>query len=235
MGSYAEEWSAVTDMIFIALRYELTKFAGDRIAIFRLQGKNPSQFHLVASGDDKTHIDDAFREVEEILESKYLRYCDPSQPPHLMTMLIARFSLSIIRFLSHHPRRWVSSEQIPQAERQFVWDVCTKPLGQQNMHLSNPLLNRFAWHEPYFQQWGAFIHMLDTLRADPLHSEADEACQLIGKVYASTLSMVLDTRRPIHVAVGNLCLEAYGDSESATLNANMRLLPAPNFMSQLRQ
>lgn len=114
--------------------------------------RNSSQWDLYASGSDNVEIDETFREVEEILETKYLRYCDPSQPLHLMTMLMARFAMSVVRFLTHHLRRSASVEQIPLSERQWVWEISIKLLDQHNMVQSNPQLKQFAWYAAYFQQ-----------------------------------------------------------------------------------
>lgn len=235
MPSLVAESNTLTDNIFVALRYELTNFAAGRIARFRRQGKNPSQFHLNASGSDEVEIDKAFREVEETLETKYIRYCDPSQPLHLFSMLIARFSMNVVRFLRHHPRRWASIEQTPHSERQWVWEVSIKLLEQHNMVLSNPQLKRFAWHGAYYQQWHAFIHVLDTLRANPLMADAEKAWQLIGNTYENTPYLIFDTKKPIHVAAGNLCLKAYNDREAALQNGNIYPPPTPEFILQLRQ
>ena len=235
MPSLVAESNTLTDIVFIAVKCEITKFTVGRIATFRQQGKNPSQFHLNASGSDKVELDEALREVEEIIETKYIRYCDPSQPLHLMTMLMARLFVNYLCFLTHHPRRWASIEQTPLSERQRVWEISIKLLEQHSMVQSNPLLKQFAWHGIYFQQWHAFIHVLDTLRANPLVAEAEKAWQLIGNIYENSPDMIFDTKMPIHVAVGNLCLKAYGDREAALQNGNTFPPPTPEFILQLRQ
>ncbi|KAI9762328.1 MAG: hypothetical protein M4579_000477 [Chaenotheca gracillima] len=227
--------STLTDVVFIALRRELFSFAAARIAKFRQQGKDSSQFNLHASGSDKTEIEKSFREVEEVLEMKYLRYCDPSQPLHLMTMLTARSAMNNIRFLTNHPRRWASIEQTPLSERQTVWEVSIKLLEQHNMMQSNPQLKQFAWHATYFLQWHVFIHILDTLRANPLEADAEKAWQLIGNTYESNPDMVFDSRKPIHVAVGNLCAKAYSAREAALQHETSCPPPIPEFIMQLRQ
>ncbi|MCJ1401443.1 hypothetical protein MMC11_004656 [Xylographa trunciseda] len=234
MPSLVAESNTFTDMVFIALRCEMANFAANRIATFRQQGKHPSQWELDASGSDKVEIDDSFRELEEIVEMKYIRYCDPSQPLHLMIMLAARCSMNVIRFLTHHPRKWASIEQIPPSERQWLWEVGIKLLEQHSMLQSNPQLKRFAWHAAYFQQWHAFIHVLDALRANPLIADAEKAWQIVGSIYENTPDMVFDMRKPIHVAVGNLCLKAYGAREAALQNGNTYSPPTPEFILQLR-
>ena len=235
MPSLVVESSKLTDMVFVASKYELTNFAAGRIAIFRRQGKNSSQWDTNVSGSDKREIDEALRELEEILETKYLRYCDPSKPLHLLTMLVARYAANVVRFLTHHPRRWASIERTPLSERQWVWEISVKLLEQQNMLQSNPQLKQFSWHAAFFQQWHAFIHVLDTLRANPLIADAEKAWQLIGNIYENTPDMIFDTKKPIYVAVGNLCLRAYSDHEAALLNGNACLPPVPEFILQLRQ
>ena len=88
----------MTDNIFIAVRYDLMNFAAARIARFREQGKNSSQWDMAITGPDGDEIGKAVEETEEMLETKYIRYCDPSQPLQLMTLLAARSSINQIRF-----------------------------------------------------------------------------------------------------------------------------------------
>lgn len=233
MTSLVAESHQLSDAVFVSLKCELLKYAAERVTNLRRQGKTYTPWNPDTIGKDTADIDETFREIEEILETKYLRYCDPSQPLQLMTMLMARCSINIVRFMSHHPRRWASREQIPHAERQLVWDLCIKLLEQHNMLQSNPKLKQYAWHAPYFQQWHAIIHVLDTLRANPLHANSDKAWKRIGSIYESNPDLIFDMRKPIHVAVGGLCLKAYGNRETALQNGNTN--PPPHFIVQLCQ
>lgn len=223
-----------TDMVFVALRYEMTNFAAARIAKFRQQGKEPSKMDLHASFDDKAKMDEAVKGIEDLIETKYIRYCDPGQPLHLMTMMMARSSMDVIRFLLHHPRRWASIEQTPVSERQFVWELSVKSIDRINTLQSNPLLKDFAWHAPYFLQWHAFIHILDTIRANPLNAEAEKAWNVIGNTYKNNPSMIFDTK-PIHAAVGNLTLKSYQAREIALENRSLPMPQTPDCILQLRQ
>ena len=237
MPSLLAESETLTDIAFVALRYELANFAAARVAKFRQQEKNSSQWDQdLASGGDKVETDEAFKEIEGLLEIKYLRYCDPSQPLHLITMLMARASMNTIRFLTHHPRRWASIKQTPLSERQWVWEVSIKLLEQHIMLQSNALLKQFAWHAAFVMQWHAFIHVLDTLRANPLVADAEKAWELIGNTYENNPAMVFNTRKPIHAAVGSLCLEAYSARAAVLLQKrNICPPPTPEFILQLRQ
>ena len=235
MSSLPAEAKGLTDMAYVALRFELTKFAAGRIGSFRQQGKDPSQWNLHNSEMDKANMDGPLREFEEVLETKYVRYCDPSQPLHLMAMLLARTAVNFVRFLTHHPRRWANVEETPDSERQLIWETSIKLLEQHKMVQCNPLLKQFAWNAAYNLQWHAFIHVADTLRTNPLITDAEKAWQLIGNTYDNNPDMVLDTKKPTHVAVGNLCLKAYSAREAASQNAVISLPPTPEFILQLRE
>ena len=231
MSSMPAETSTMTDALLIVVRQEFSRFAAGRIAKLRQEGNKSNLFgpRLI----QRAEMDEAFRELEKMLEMKYLRYCDPSQPLHLMTMLFARSAICNLRLLGHHPRSWASLEQTPLAERMLVWECSFKQLEQYNMLQSNPLLKQFAWLAGYVLQWHALIHVLDTLRAEPHMEQAKEAWELIESIYEHSPDMIIDMRKPIHVAVGNLCLKAYGARDVA-LQKGSNPLPTPEFILQLR-
>lgn len=148
-------------------------------------------------------------------------------------MLMARCSLNVIRFMAHHPRRWTTRGETPQSERQLVWDTCIKLLEQHSMLQSSPQLQRFAWQAPYTQQWHAIIHVLDTLRAEPAHVDAHKAWRLISNIYEHNPQMLCDMRKTIHVAVGNLCIQANSRRESLADADNRYEVSAPDFPARL--
>ncbi|KAK4059919.1 transcriptional regulator family: Fungal Specific TF [Trichoderma harzianum] len=228
------ELGSLTDMTFLAIRYDLLWFADARVAKFRHQGKSLSQWDQdFASGGDKAETDQGVKEIEEHLEKKYLRRCDPSQPLQLMSMLMARAAIDTLRFMTHHPRRWTSINQAPPFERQWVWEVSIRLLEQRDMLQSNPSLNKFAWHAAFTMQWPAFIHVLDSLRANPSTPDAEKAWRLIANTFENNMSMFSDSRKPIHRAVRSLCLKAY-DAHRLQRNG-VYALQTPAFILKLRQ
>lgn len=235
MPSLVAAENKVTDVLFVAYRNEMTQFAVDRITRFRQQGLSTDQWNMDQTRHhDKGEIENAVKRLQETLEMKYIRYCDPSRPLHLLTMLVGRYGMNVVTFLTHHPRSW-AGKQISVTERQLVWDVSVSLLEQHNMVLSNPMLKNFSWHATYFRQWHAFIHVLDVLRAEPLKSDAAKLWALITSTYDNTPAMILDMKKPIHIAIGNLCMKAYAAREAALLNANAYLSQKPDFIVRLRK
>jgi hypothetical protein len=234
MASPAPSSTKLTDMVYFVLRTELMVFGRKRAAEFRHQDKDASKWDYIASRSDQRLKDQIILEIEELLESKYLRYCDPSQPLQHLTMLMARSSLNTVRFLCYHPRRWASQEQTPESERQLVWKSSIALLEQYDIMQSDRRLQGFAWYVAYFLQWHVIIHVLDSLRARPLMSDAEKAWRVIESTYQNNPD-IISTKKPIHVAVGNLCLKAWTAREAAIMHEGRNVAPEPEFIGQLRQ
>lgn len=229
MVSPAISSSKLTDMILCVLRTEIMSYARRRATNLRKQDKDASRWDDLTSQSDQKTKDAFLEEIEELLESKYLRYCDPSQPLQQLTLLLGRSSLNIIRFQSHHPRRWASPAQPPESERQSVWKASIALLEQYEIMQSDRRLQGFAWYIGYFLQWHVIIHVLDTLRAKPLMRDAEKTWRIVEATYENNPDVISNTKRPIHVAVGNLCLKAFAAREGRDVP---RL---PDFIAQLRR
>ena len=131
MQALPAESDELTDAIFVAVRRDFQAFAAGRIARFKEQGKSPANWELRVSGPDQIEIDEAFKAMEESLETKYLRYCDPSNPVslddlnlnvpvkhHTLKVLLllfltndARLLISIIVASRHNADHQISHEQ----------------------------------------------------------------------------------------------------------------------------
>ncbi|KAK5089730.1 hypothetical protein LTR70_006572 [Exophiala xenobiotica] len=232
MSSPAIESRKVTDMIFCVLRPEFASFLTRNVVRNPQRGKDDHLWDNYGSEDDLRRKDEMLNQLEETLETKYVRYCDPSQPLQLMSMLVVRSAMNVGRFIAHHPRSWAKQEQTPESERQYVWSVSVKLLEQYNMMQS---IQCFSWHAAYFLQWNSFIHILDTLLADPFNNDAEKTWQLVETAYHNTPDMVKNTRKPIHVAIGNLCLKAWNAREAAFAEQGKPVIHVPEYIAQLRK
>lgn len=235
MLSPATSSTKLTDMTFFVLKIELASFARRGGAKARQREKDTDQLDDIAARSDQKTKDGLIQEIEEILEGKYIRYCDPSEPLQLLTMLVAGFTLNVVHFLTHHPRRWVSQEQTPTSEQEYVWKISVELLEQHDMIQSDRRLQGFAWHSAYYLQWHVLIHVLDTLRAKPLMSDIYKAWQLVEATYKNNPDMISSTKKPIHVAVGNLCLKAFNAYEAALMYKRMTISHVPDYITKLRQ
>lgn len=225
-----------TEMLWVALRSDLATFAASQKArIEKLDSPGSLTSEEFSARDDLKTKDSFIKRIEDMLETKYLRFCDPSNPLQLMTLVGGRLSINLIKFIAHHPRRWAHMEKVSETEQNLVWDTVIGLLEQINMMQSNQVLRCFAWNIPYFIQWHAIIHILDTLRADPLRMDAFKTWRLIDSLYTNNLKMLLSVNKPVYMAVGNLCLKAYDARILALTKAQGTLPNEPEYITKLRE
>lgn len=235
MPTPPSESSRPTDMAFCAVVSEYFAFARRMAAMNRKHSGLNFVADDFASKESIMPNDEVIQSMEDNIETKYLRYCDPSDPLQLMTILFARYSMNVGRFMAHHPRKWKSREHMPESERKYVWNVSIKLMEQFDMIQSSRHLQKFAWNFAYYLQWWAFIHVLDTLRADPLIPDTIEAWRLVETTFQNNPTIITNTKRSLYVAVGNLCLKAFSARETATAKEQSSIPQVPDFIHKLRQ
>ena len=235
MPQAAAESTKPTEMLWIVFRSDLASFAATQKVKMQKLGKPMLTSEEYVAMDDLKIKDSFIKNMEDMIETKYLRFCDPSQPLQLMTLIGARTATNLMRFLAHHPRRWTKIDQVPAPEQQLVWDIVVHLLEQYNMMQSSPQLQRFAWNVPYFIQWHAVIHLLDTLRADPLRLDAVKAWRLIDTLYENNWEILMNINKPISAAIGNLCLKAFSSRTTALTKEKRRISDPPAYISKLQE
>ena len=229
-----EESTKPTEMIWVMCRTEMASFAATQKVKMQRLGKTLSTSDEYSAMDQLAVKDGFIKQLEDVMETKYIRFCDPTNPLQLMTVLGARMALNLIKFIAHHPRRWVNG-QVSASEQTFVWDRVIQLLEQYNMIQSSPQLRCFAWNATYFLQWHAVIHVLDTLRAEPLHQDALKAWRLIDGLYESNSAMLLNVKKPISVAVGHLCLKASNARAAAVVKEGNIPYQPPSYILKLQE
>ncbi|KFX98983.1 hypothetical protein V490_02004 [Pseudogymnoascus sp. VKM F-3557] len=230
-----EESTRPTEMIWCMFRSELAGFAAAQIARMPKLDKSLFSNNEYAAMDNLKIKEVFFQELIDDLETKYLRFCDPSQPLQLMVLFGARTATNILLFMTYHPRKWANPDQVPATEQKLVWDTVLQLLEQYNQMQSSPQLRRFAWNVPYYIQWHAVIHVLDSLRAKPLLNDAARAWGLVNTLYETNLEMCLSTKKPMFVAIGSLCLKAFGAREAALAKEGKSLPKIPGYITKLRE
>ena len=224
-----------TEMMWIMFRSDMANFAATHNMTMQKEGKPWIISEEDASMDNLTVKDDIIKGMEDMFETKYFRFCDPTKPLHMLTLVAGRMALNLIRFNCHHPRRWATLKEVPVSEEELIWQTVVQIVEQYDIMQSTPQLQRFGWTIPYYIQWPAVIHILDSLRATPLHQDATKAWRLIDRLYEHNMDMMLSIKRPIMMAVGNLCLKAYNARTNVWMAQGKDISSPPEYITKLRE
>ena len=142
-----------TDSIFVALRAELGTF---------LRRSMPTSSNGAPLGDTKDEDIDKF---EQLLESKYLRFCDAVYPLHFLTSIVGRAALTTIRLIAHHPSQYADGgATMSQEEKEMLFLLSMKLLRYDQLIRSSSALEKYLWHcegRSVFQRAVKFLRFRD--------------------------------------------------------------------------
>lgn len=224
-----------TEMITCLLRCEFGSFWKEK-----LQERKAITFEDVKLASPwKSSLEERdahINELEQRLEEKFLRYCDPSIPIQFLATIIARAAVNSMRLMAHHPRKYGSVEDLPQSERDFLWKVSLKLIESDNLAHSARGLKRFMWHTNEYFQWQAFIHLLNELRSRTLGDDVDMVWQQVQEVFENHPHFLTEQKKPLHAAVGSLCLKAFSARERSLRETTNGVYPktVPEYIRTLR-
>merc|ERR1712000_775698 len=154
-------------------------------------------------------------ELEQILEEKYLKYCDPSVPVQFMCILMGRGSVASMRLMAHHPRKYANPEDVPASEKELLWKFSLKLLEGYSLAHSTKYLRKFMWHTRNFFGWPALIYLLNELKTHTLGDKVDHAWSVVDEVFFHRASLLYakrltDSSPRVHQTIS----DCYGSSEN---------------------
>ncbi|KAK3110563.1 hypothetical protein LTR53_015012 [Teratosphaeriaceae sp. CCFEE 6253] len=219
MTEMPEEERGATEMIFCLSRASLGAF----FAKFGVGG--PSAVPI-----GRMEAEQAIRETEETVESRFLRYCDIIDPLHFLTMVTIRSAITNMRMRVALPKhKWKTATD---DERREFFGLAQKILDTDIAACAHSSLKKFQWHVSVFFVWGSWdslIFTLTTLRKPDILSpaELDAAWTRIEQIYANHSKELLVSMQALQVAIGRLTLKAW---EARVASG----LPDPAFITTLR-
>lgn len=229
MKELPEARVGATDMLFCSVRFSFH-------TVFRKIGvANPSSDGDSQISSSIAEKDRAVDELENLLETKYLRYLDLLKPFHLQTAGLARAALCLVRLQIHHPRQYADNgASLPQEEKDMLFHLSLKIIEYDNLAHSNPSTRGFLWHTNVFMQWHALIYILSELRTRTTGDDAERAWDQLQELCEHRSEIITEYKKPLHAAIGNLILKAWAGHEMEAARNGERHGPSPNFIYQLR-
>lgn len=229
-----------TEMIACLLRYEVCVFW--RTKLVQMSTAEQDLTRVVRRWVDAATIserDAVIDEFKSTLEEKFLKYCDPSEPLHILTSIMGRILITCksMQIKAHHLRRSASERDVPDSERRFLWTTSMSLIEADNMVRSYRSLQKFNWYTDVNFQWHAFVYVLGELIARPTGEGKDDAWVQIEGVFKNHPNFISDHKRPLHIAIASMCLRAWQTRHKAQLEnpQGSSWLDTPAFILQLQK
>ncbi len=235
MTVFPPERPGATEMIFCLLRYEVGEYFRNMKSsntVDRPWEKLASQEKSIA--DKEKAVDD----LERLLQDKFLKYCDPLDPLHVLCSSIARTVICKSRLVAYHPRyRLQHGATVTEQERDMLFLTSLKIIEYCNYVQSTKSMQRFLWHVRDAFQWDAFIYLLSELRFRSAGTVVDKAWRHIEEVFEHHPEIIDNEKKALHVAIASLTLKAWAPKEAKLTRAHQNFTPqceAPGFIAKIR-
>ena len=233
MTSPPPERLGITPSVLTIIRCDLLAFLrkfGPRSAYDTHWEKLTSSYLTV---DEK---DKLIRQIEELLETKYIRYCDPSLPLHFFTSILARSALCKLRLFAHNPRQFADrGVRMPQADRDLIWANGLKLLEYGHVLHSTPALRPLTWQVGTAYLWDTLLYVLIEARGRRRGPDVDRAWTLIAAVFRNYPHVFGGASDGLFVALGAWTLQVWDDCAAARREAGEAEQPEPDFITTIRR
>jgi hypothetical protein len=162
-----------TEMTLRLMMYDIGKFLRNAAATTPFGG---TWQRVAPVREGLLNNDKVIDQLEEMLESKYLKYCDPVIPLHIVTRSLAKIVCCRLRLTARHPRQFLDRGlSMTQQDKDILFDVCLSMIEQDNFLHSTDCVRGFLWQIDLEFQVDAFVYLLSELRyqvPEPLAQKA---------------------------------------------------------------
>lgn len=223
-----KERSEITEMAFCMTKFQVGDFLRRTIPLhpMSIDGLRRSSMSLLCK-------DEVINKLQDSLEQRFLRHCDPLQPLHLLCSIFCRIAICKLRLSVHNP--FPHGEQgvsTPQSESDLIFDNGMKVIGYGIMLYSAPNLRRYQWFLGANFVWDSFIYTLIELRHRKTGRRVDHAWTQIAQLFQNIPQVLTESGNPLYAAVGIWTLKVWEECSAA--REGVALSKTPDFINQLR-
>lgn len=227
------ERRGLTTNVICLLRCEILHFlrrfsepSGDEVHVMTLA--NPAVSHT-----KKTEI---IKELEDVIETKYLRYCDPTNTLHTLILVMSRSTICKINLHAHHPRTYANRGiKVPEEERNLIFTNAKKLLEYMDLVRSTKSLEKYMWQIGTMILWDALLYVLIEARHRKTGPDVDQLWKLMGVVMSKYVEMFKPNKGVVYDALRKWLLEAWEEHCAAVNAEGFPEPPAPDYINAFRR
>jgi hypothetical protein len=234
MAAMPPERNGITSMAFCLIRCELM----ETLRKFSPTGSKEVRWETLYS----PHLtlakkDSIISQFENEMETKYLRYCDPTNSLHTFVLIMIRGGICKMRLFAHSPRQFANrSTKVPQSERDIVFANATKMLEyvtlmQGGVHN----LEKYTWQIGTSYLWNAMLYVLIEARHRKFGPEVEKAFDLIGVVLSHYPQVFEENTGPVFTALGKWTLEVWDHCLAAATSKGLSIPTTPDYIHAIRR
>lgn len=176
-------------------------------------------------------------QTEDLLETKYLRYCDPSNTLHTFASIMVRSVICKMKLFAYNPGVFAKSPvKISQSDRDVVFTNARKLLEyltivQDGAHG----LKKYMWHAGTSHLWNTMLYMLIETRHRKTAPEVEKVWPLIGVVFSQYPQVFEDSSGLVFSALRKWTLEVWDEYVAAFRDEGQPEPDTPDYIHAIRR
>ncbi|KAF2663296.1 putative fungal-specific transcription factor [Microthyrium microscopicum] len=220
MTTFPPERTGITSGILCLIRTKIISF------LCQLTSFESSDARWGGLADSKISLerkDEIINEIQDFLESHYLRHCDPSNSLHHFASIIIRSSICKMRVVTHNPRQFADANlKVPPSVRDVIFVNGTKLLKYVVLVPTTPSLRKFIPYVSASHIWDTLLYVLIETRHRKIGPEIDRVWQLIGSLFTNFPQAFTETTEELYAALGQWTLQVWEECKDARDNERAR-------------
>ncbi|KAH7137389.1 fungal-specific transcription factor domain-containing protein [Dactylonectria estremocensis] len=198
-----------TEALFVVVRSEMSDFL--RHTAFYLDFSSPAlkplaknaQHGLMPEGSELDSL-------EEMVNNKYLKFCDPEIPLHYITIWTARGTLAKWRIVEYFWRSFESSAKPSDAELDAIMVHTIAMLESDTKLMTSPLTKGYRWLLEKYFPLPAYMQIARDLRQRPISQKAERAWEVMSENFDARFNTNFDTTHsPIFKFFNKIIIEVW--------------------------
>lgn len=222
-----------SEALFAVVRSEMGDFV--RHSAFHLDFVNPALKAIAKDVQgDRSPEGGELVTLEKVIEEDHLKFCNPENPLHFMTIWTARGYLAKNRLLEHHSRFPRSSVQQTDVQRDSAISHARSVLECDTKLMTSPLAKRYTWFIHFHFPFVAYIHLVQDLRMRPVSDHAERSWEIMTDNYEARFMDLVPDGNPLFRVFTKVILLAWGAREAVFGQSGKPLL-LPRIVSDIQR
>ncbi|KAH8810958.1 putative C6 transcription factor [Xylogone sp. PMI_703] len=229
-----KERTGITSMVLFRVHCDITQFL-KRLYLCSLTS-NASGFDIISSAPVSVEEKEKMiSELEDAFESKYLRYCDPSEPLHMYVLIVIRSVICRMRVLTYNPRYYAEKQtQLTASEREIMFVNASKLLEYAALLRNTPSFHKYMGGTSATYIWDTILYVLIAARHRKAGPEIEQLWHLIGVLISPNPDTFGRAADAVHSALSKWIPEVWDEYAAAARSQGLSTPVPPDYLAEMR-
>lgn len=230
------ERTGITPLVHFLVRCEMSEFLRRLILPFSPLSNDLHWDMLTRPDITAAKKDRMIGELEDLLERKYLRYCDLSVPLHMFASIAMRSGICKMKLIAHNPRLFAQRcAKMPPPEREIIFVNATKLLEYAALIHGDRRLKKYSWQVGTTYLWDAVLYVLIETLHRKTGPDVDRAWELMGVPFSQYRDSFKESTGSVYAVLGRWALEVWDSYVAATKAGGSPEPVVPKYIDDIRR